>query len=281
MGTGTISNLDQLSEHAFAEAMLSRQYPLVGEAGIERLMNAVVAHAGLGGGGALALEMLARAGIRKFRLLDRDCYEASNLNRQVFATVDTVGRPKVEVAAERLRKINPHIKIEKSLFESVTPGNCEEMLVGADLAMVCTDSPSSHIFFNQAARRLGVRLIFGGAPGLGCAVWVEAHDQPGGSDGPLNRVRNMLRRARGAKDIYGLSEDEALALDSAHDRPGTFTPTISYVPNCSACLSAALAVNYLAGLDTRPHSFRIDFKRFCSVGGISQVLSTLRQQSRR
>ncbi|MBD3258671.1 hypothetical protein GF377_09585 [candidate division GN15 bacterium] len=265
MDTEGLSASGVSSEQKFIDAMLSRQLPLVGAVGVRRLTEAVVAHAGLGGGGAMTLEMLARAGIRRFRLLDRDRYEESNLNRQVFATTATIGRPKVEVAAERLKEINPYVVIEQSYIESVSLGNVERMLDGADLGMVCTDSPSSHILFNQVARRKRIRLILGGAPRLGCAVWVEAHDQPHGSSGPLERLKAFLRRAAGGKSIYEMSEEEALALDRAQERSDAFTPTISYVPNCSACLSAALAINYLSGLDTRPHALRFDFQTFGTV----------------
>jgi hypothetical protein len=218
--------------------------------------------------------MLARAGIGRFRLLDRDRYEPSNLNRQVFATAQSVGRPKVEVAAERLREINPYIVVEKSFFESVSIRNAEEMLDGADLVMVCTDSPSSHIFFQQVARRRKIRLIMGAAPTHGAGVWVVPHERPGSGKGPVSRLRSLIRRLRGGRDIYDLSEEEALALDKRVLPSGGFTPTISYVPNCAACLASALAIS---GMDTRPHALHFDFERFRALGPIAKAFHSLRQ----
>ena len=65
----------------------------------------LVAIVGLGGVGAITAELLARWGVKRFRLLDMDRYESSNLNRQLFATSKTLGRYKAEVAAERIMEI--------------------------------------------------------------------------------------------------------------------------------------------------------------------------------
>ena len=81
-----------MTREEYLDQLQSRQRPIVGVDGCRRLREAVVGIAGIG----------------TFRLLDRDCYEPSNLNRQLFATAETIGRPKVEVAAERVRQINPY-----------------------------------------------------------------------------------------------------------------------------------------------------------------------------
>ena len=85
---------------------------LVGEEGIRRLSETSVILAGVGAVGGYALEGLVRAGIGHIRVVDGDVFSGSNLNRQILATVDTVGRPKAEVACERARSINPGIDIE-------------------------------------------------------------------------------------------------------------------------------------------------------------------------
>jgi tRNA A37 threonylcarbamoyladenosine dehydratase len=89
----------------------SRTRLLLGEDGLTKLRNARVAVFGLGGVGGYAAEALARAGIGKLVLVDSDCVSRSNINRQLCALESTVGRPKVEVIAERLRDINPNIKV--------------------------------------------------------------------------------------------------------------------------------------------------------------------------
>ena len=92
--------------------MSDRTGLLVGEEGVRRLSEASVILAGVGAVGGYALEGLVRAGVGKIRVVDGDVFSGSNLNRQILATVDTVGRPKAEVACERARSINPGIDIE-------------------------------------------------------------------------------------------------------------------------------------------------------------------------
>lgn len=92
--------------------MSERTGLLVGEEGIRRLSEASVILAGVGAVGGYALEGLVRAGIGRIRVVDADTFSGSNLNRQILATVDTVGRPKADVACERARSINPDIEIE-------------------------------------------------------------------------------------------------------------------------------------------------------------------------
>ena len=85
---------------------------LIGSEGVERLKGSFVVIAGAGAVGGYVLEGLVRVGIGHIRMVDSDMFSESNLNRQILATMDAVGRKKVEVAAERARSINPDIMIE-------------------------------------------------------------------------------------------------------------------------------------------------------------------------
>ena len=89
----------------------SRTELLLGKESMERLSKARVAVFGLGGVGGYALEVLARSGVGAMDLIDNDTISLTNLNRQILATHNTVGRLKTEVAAERVRSINPDAKI--------------------------------------------------------------------------------------------------------------------------------------------------------------------------
>ena len=89
----------------------SRTRLLLGDDGIERLRNARVALFGLGGVGGYTAEALARSGIGALDLIDNDTVSLTNLNRQLLATHETVGQYKVDVAAARIRSIDPTIRI--------------------------------------------------------------------------------------------------------------------------------------------------------------------------
>ena len=90
---------------------------------MEKVRDTVFAIAGFGGVGAITVELLARWGIRKFRLLDKDRYEPSNLNRQIFASSKTFGQYKADVAAERIKEINPYAEIEMVIRDRVDNKN--------------------------------------------------------------------------------------------------------------------------------------------------------------
>ena len=89
------------------ETFTSRTARLIGQDGVDRLASSTVLILGLGGVGGYVLEGLARAGVGGFILADCDVFSESNLNRQILATRETVGRKKTEVALERVKSINP------------------------------------------------------------------------------------------------------------------------------------------------------------------------------
>lgn len=94
-----------------AEKWLERTSLLLGDEKLNKLQNANVLVVGLGGVGAYAAEMIARAGVGRMTIADADVVSESNINRQLIALHSTVGRHKTEVMAERLRDINPDIEL--------------------------------------------------------------------------------------------------------------------------------------------------------------------------
>ena len=88
-----------------------RTVRLIGSEGVKQLDDAHVLVVGIGGVGASCVEALARAGVGKLTLVDSDCYEQSNINRQLYATIESLGVEKVEVAKERVGQINPSCQV--------------------------------------------------------------------------------------------------------------------------------------------------------------------------
>ena len=84
---------------------------LLGDAAMEKLQNATVMVVGCGAVGSFATEALARSGIGNIVVVDFDTVEVSNINRQLFALSSTIGMPKVDVAAARIRDINPDVNV--------------------------------------------------------------------------------------------------------------------------------------------------------------------------
>ncbi len=98
------------------ETMDTRTRMMLGDDGIDRLHHAAVAVFGVGGVGSFAVEALARAGVGKLLLCDSETVAPSNINRQLVAYQNTVGRLKVEVAKERIHSINPNCVVETFPF---------------------------------------------------------------------------------------------------------------------------------------------------------------------
>lgn len=97
-----------------SEEWLQRTELLLGAEKLAMLRRAHVLIVGLGGVGAYAAEMIARAGVGRLTLADADTVNVTNINRQLVALRSTVGRPKGEVLAERLRDIDPGIEIGRA-----------------------------------------------------------------------------------------------------------------------------------------------------------------------
>lgn len=91
----------------------SRTELLLGSEAMQKLKNSRVAVFGVGGVGGYTVEALARSGVGAIDLIDNDTVSLTNINRQIIATLDTVGRYKVDVAEERIKSINPDCKVVK------------------------------------------------------------------------------------------------------------------------------------------------------------------------
>ena len=99
-----------------------REELLIGKDNVEKLKNSHVIIFGLGGVGGFTVEALVRAGVGEITVVDFDTVDITNLNRQIIATHDTVGRDKAEVIKERALSINPNIRVNaiKEMFSSET-----------------------------------------------------------------------------------------------------------------------------------------------------------------
>lgn len=132
---------------------------LLGEDGIARLAQARVAVFGIGGVGGFAAEALARAGIGHFLLVDNDEVSISNINRQIIATWDSVGKKKTLVMKERIRSINPDAAVEtKECF--FLPENADEIEFSEyDYIVDAVDTVSAKLEIIVRAKSAGVPVI--------------------------------------------------------------------------------------------------------------------------
>ena len=136
--------------------------PDIGFNGQLKLRNSKICIVGLGGLGSPAALQLAAMGVGFLRLVDFDVVEISNLHRQHLYGVNFVGYPKVEVAATRLRELNPYVQIEP-LPLSLNVNNAEEIVKGMDVVLDCLDHMSPRYALNKACVKLNIPFVFGAA----------------------------------------------------------------------------------------------------------------------
>jgi len=138
----------------------------VGEAGQARLAQSKVVVIGCGALGAVQAETLARAGVGRLVLIDRDFVEESNLQRQImFEESDALERlPKPVAAARRIARVNSRIEVEP-IVTDVNFENIEELIAGADCVLDGTDNFEIRYLINDACLKAGVPWVYGAAVG--------------------------------------------------------------------------------------------------------------------
>ena len=238
-----------MNMHPFAREAL-----LIGREGLERLKNARAAVFGLGGVGGIAAEALARSGVGAIDLIDSDRYTLTNLNRQLGALHSTLGQYKADVMAERLRDINPDLRVTPRILFYL-PENAEEIDLSAyDMILDCIDTVTAKLTLIERAYRAGAPIISAmGAGNRTDPTMLRIGDIYQTSGDPLARVMRKELRKRGVPAltaVYSLEParrpvlpPEAPADPAAprRDTPGS----MAFVPPAMGLAMASAAVRYL------------------------------------
>ncbi len=231
-----------------SEDFLSRTRALLGEEATARLRAAHIAVIGLGGVGGIAAEALARSGAGELTLIDGDVVSPSNLNRQIFATRETVGSDKIDAARARLLSIHPALILHcRKIF--LLPDNIGQIDFSAfDYVIDALDTVAAKIAIALRAREAGVPLL--SCMGTGNKLdptQLRVGDLDKTSVCPLARVlrRELGRRGiRHLKVVYSTEEPRNVV---AGDTPaGRHAPgSMMFVPAAAGLLLAAQAVKDL------------------------------------
>jgi len=149
------------TDHTPAKPDYSRQMTLkeVGAAGQAKLRASAVLVVGCGGLGVPVISYLAGAGIGRLGLLDSDRLEASNLHRQTLYSLADTGQPKAELAAARVRSLNPEVNVTVHAVR-LEAGNAAELIAPYDLVVDCTDNFTTKFLLNDHCVHLGKPVIF-------------------------------------------------------------------------------------------------------------------------
>ncbi|MGD2185334.1 MAG: HesA/MoeB/ThiF family protein [Desulfobacterales bacterium] len=142
----------------------SRQIVLadIGYDGQLKLRNAKACLIGVGGLGSPIATQLVGMGIGYLRIVDRDIVSRSDLHRQHLYDTDSIGMPKVEIAQQKLGKLNPNVKLDP-IPESLNSLNVEELIGGMDVVIDGLDRPEPRYLVNRTCNRLKIPYVFGAA----------------------------------------------------------------------------------------------------------------------
>ena len=233
---------------------LSRTALLMGEEGVQHLQKMHVLVVGVGGVVAYAAEQLCRAGVGEMTIVDADVVEDSNRNRQLIALTNTIGVPKVAVMSERLRHINPEIKLHP-IQEFVRDERTVELLQAApyDYVVDAIDSLSPKVFLIYHALQQNLRLVSAmGAGGKWDPTQVQVADIKKTYQCRLaHAIRKRLHKMgvdSGFKAVFSpeptVRESVVIDADPTMNKLST-TGTISYLPAVFGCVAASVVIRDL------------------------------------
>lgn len=239
----------------------SRTELILGSEAIKRLSQSRVAVFGIGGVGGYAVEALARSGVGAIDVIDSDRVDVTNINRQIIATVKTVGRYKVDVAAERICDINPECKV-RAYKTFILPETTDEFdFSHYDYVVDAIDTVTGKLALIKKAKAEGVPVISSmGAGNKLDPSSFKVKDISKTSVCPLAKViRRELRKLgiNGLKVVYseeepvkplGLAPDKDSRTENAiikRETPGS----VSFVPSVVGLIIAGEVVKDLINLN--------------------------------
>ena len=219
----------------------ARTERLIGKENLEKLKNANIIIFGLGGVGSYVAEALARCGVGKMTVVDKDTVDITNINRQLYALHSTVGKNKADVAKERILDINPNCEVTP-IVKMYLPENADEFeLAKYDYIVDAIDNVTAKIDLAVKSQKLGIPML--ASMGTGNKLDPTAFkitDIYKTDTCPLCRVMRRELKARNVKKLKVLYSTETPKND------GERTPaSISFVPSTAGLIIAGEVIRDL------------------------------------
>lgn len=186
----------------FNNEMFSRNKGLITDNQQNILKNSAVAVFGLGGLGGVICEILVRSGIYNLKLIDKDVFDKSNLNRQIYANINSIGKLKIEITKKQLLKINPDLIIEA--YTEINEQNILTILNKVNVAVLALDETLPCIIISRHTKLENIPLVEGWALPYG-NVRVFTNETPS-----LEEVYHLPTKG---KDIFELTDEEMKDLN--------------------------------------------------------------------
>ena len=230
----------------------SRTQLLVGSQGMLKLKNAHICVFGVGGVGSYVVEAVARSGVGCITIVDNDSVSVTNINRQLPATLSTVGKMKVDVVKQHILDINPDCKVTAlPIFYSAD--NCDEIDFSLyDYIIDAIDTVSAKLLIVEKCEKIGTKII--SSMGTGNKLdptRFKITDIYKTSVCPLARVMRRELKARGIKKLKVLYSDEEVIrpTDEGYTEnivKRQFPASIAFVPSVAGLIIAGEVIKDIA-----------------------------------
>lgn len=212
----------------------SRQMSIVTRSEQERFKEAKITVIGCGGIGGETIEMLARMGVGKLNLVDKDAFDLSNLNRQTLASIADLGLDKSSVAKEKVRLINPYVEVT-TVSEHVDQSNIERVIGDSDIVIDALDNVLTRVIVSRKAKEIGIPYIHGAIHGTMGQISVFLPN----SDKTYEEMFNLPSVGK------ELNEE---TIDALKNVTSGVPPVIGPTPNLIGCLEAFEAFKIITGV---------------------------------
>lgn len=229
----------------------------IGDAGRRKIRNATCTVVGCGALGSASSNLLVRCGFGKVKIVDRDFVELANLERQALFTEDDVlmMKPKATAAAERLTKVNSHVKVVAQVLD-LNPRNAESVLEDADIVLDGTDNLETRYLINDVCAKRRIPWIHGACLGTTGIIYNVLPDgpcfrclyvnppEPGRiptceTEGILPSVPQIVGALQASEAVKIICGSDNVTRDLVHVELGSLTletVTVERSPECPTCL---------------------------------------------
>lgn len=212
----------------------SRQMSIVTRSEQQRFKDSKITVIGCGGIGGQTIEMLARMGIGELIVVDEDAFDISNLNRQTLSSLADVGLEKSAVAAEKVRLINPYVKVT-DYNEHVDESNIDKVISDSDIVIDALDNVLTRVIVSRKAKEKGIPYIHGAIHGTLGQITTFLPD----GDKTYEEMFNLPSKGK------ELTEE---VMDALSNVTSGVPPVIGPTPNIIACLEAMEAFKIITGI---------------------------------
>ncbi len=211
----------------------SRQMSIVTRSEQQKFKDSKITVIGCGGIGGQTIEMLARMGVGELILVDKDSFDMSNLNRQNFATLSDIGIAKSEVAKEKVRLINPYVKVT-NFNEHVDENNIDKIIADSDIVIDALDNVLTRVIAARKAIEKKIPFVHGALHGT------------------LGQVTTFLPNTKSYEEMFNLpslgKDLTEEVIESLKNITSNTPPVIGPTPNLIGCLQAMESYKIITGI---------------------------------